>query len=131
MLTSKMLQNTEMVGNVWVAGSASQALDQMKAQTDAGQALPEMVFLDIRMPDMDGWQFMDALTTTFSHHPKPEIVLLTGSTRTKDLIKSVIDPTVGILINKPLTDFELRQVLRDFMNRRMNTGNGGNAALSG
>ena len=111
MLTAKMLKNTNLVENVWIANSARQALDLVDTHLEAGSLLPEIIFLDIRMPEMDGWDFMEEYTTRFKPKKKPEIVLLTGSTRTNDLIKSAMNPQVGLLINKPLTDFELKQVL--------------------
>ncbi len=115
LITAKMLKNTNLVENVWIATSARQALDLVETHLDAGDCLPEIILLDIRMPEMDGWEFMEAFTTRFKPEQKPEIVLLTGSTRTNDLIKSAMNPEVGLLINKPLTDFELKQVLMDYL----------------
>lgn len=122
LLTSKMLINTNLVKNVWTDTSASRAFERMKQRIETGEDLPEMIFLDLRMPDMDGWQFLDAIKEHEELDPKPEIILLTGSTRTNDLIKSVVTPHIGSLINKPLTDFELRQVLTNYLEGQMCAG---------
>lgn len=115
LLTAKMLKNTNLVENVWIASSAREALDLIETQFEADGCLPEIILLDIRMPDMDGWGFLETLNTRFNPRQIPKIVLLTGSTRTNDLIQSAMNPEVGLLINKPLTEFELKQVLVGYL----------------
>ncbi|TFG74761.1 MAG: response regulator, partial [Flavobacteriales bacterium] len=36
------------------------AIDQIKAALENKKSLPEVIFLDINMPIMDGWQFLEA-----------------------------------------------------------------------
>lgn len=118
LLTRKMLENTGLVENVSLAGSAKAALDAMADNLETGRPLPEIIFLDIRMPDMDGWEFLNHFAARFGPRRQPEVVMLTGSTDTNDLIKSALQPEVDQLINKPLTDFELKRVLKEHLTER-------------
>jgi CheY-like chemotaxis protein len=81
---------------VEVAGDGAEALDRLR-----GGPTPCVILLDLAMPGMDGWQFMDVL----SHHPcwvGVPVVLLTGAADVSredvlalgadDLLHKPIDP---------------------------------------
>lgn len=55
----KMLQSLYPQRPIHTFANGKQALDAVKAGIDVG-ALPEVIFLDINMPIMDGWQFLEA-----------------------------------------------------------------------
>lgn len=56
----KMLQAMEVAGSIHTFANGQEALEAIRARKDAGRRLPEVIFLDINMPIMDGWQFLDA-----------------------------------------------------------------------
>ena len=91
--------------------SAIEFLKNMEKITSAIEALPEVIFLDIDMPLMDGFQFLDefeALTDSTKTHCK--IVMLTSSINPQDMNKSQKYPFVKKYINKPLTQDNLRKL---------------------
>ena len=53
----------------------------------ATQLRPELILLDIGMPDMDGWQIARALRQALGHD-EVRIVAVSGRTRPEDFVRS-------------------------------------------
>lgn len=95
---------------VLVQGGFATAIMQMPSPEDALQALsvarvlPDLILLDIRMPEMDGFEFMERLALLpegISQQVK--IVLLSSSIDPVDYQRAVQNPLVMGFIPKPLT----------------------------
>lgn len=66
---------------------------------------PDVILLDIIMPEMDGFQFLEAFAQLSSDlHKKCKVVLLSTSDSFKDLNRANKSPFVRKFINKPLTN---------------------------
>ncbi|MBD0254105.1 MAG: response regulator [Cytophagales bacterium] len=86
------------------------ALSDLKAALEDGNALPDLILLDINMPVMDGWQFLAALAAL----PKPRevpVVMLTSSIDSEDMARARTFPAVRGFFSKPLSAPMLDQVL--------------------
>lgn len=55
----KMLDNTIAYKTLSTYGNGRLALDGIKKALRANKPMPEVIFLDINMPIMDGWQFLE------------------------------------------------------------------------
>ena len=74
--------------------------------------LPQVVFLDLNMPLMDGWQFLEALAPYEEKlRDNCTIYILTSSLALADLEKSRRYSLVAGLIHKPLDRGEIRAIL--------------------
>jgi CheY-like chemotaxis protein len=84
--------------------SAKDALDYIKSQSNLRLPLPEIIFLDIRMPVMDGFGFLEEFNKLSDHiksHMK--IVMLSSSFDKSDYNRAMENENVKKYINKPLT----------------------------
>ncbi len=84
---------------------AAAALEQLNHWLmDNTDVLPEIIFLDIDMPDMNGWEFLDELQLLpESMIEKCHIIMLTSSIDFEDIEKSKTYKVVRSFITKPLT----------------------------
>mgnify|MGYP003444148822 CR=1 FL=1 len=82
--------------------SAKETLEFLNS-ADA-EELPEVIFLDIIMPEMDGFQFLDEFDKlSESVRKRCKIVLLSSSDSFKDLNRANKNKLVKKFLNKPLT----------------------------
>lgn len=72
---------------------------------------PECIFLDLNMPGMDGWQFLDALQALPSPGTRPSVVILSSSVMMEDIERALRHPLVEGYLTKPLHMAELRVAL--------------------
>ncbi len=61
---------------------------------------PTVIFLDLNMPELDGWGFLQQMKETNLTHP---VIILTSSTSALDQARCVEFPNVLAYHTKPLT----------------------------
>ena len=77
----------------------------------AKKVLPDVIFLDIDMPLMDGFQFLDEFEKLSNElKTKCRIVMLTSSINPQDVNKSKKYSYVKKYINKPLSHLNLEKL---------------------
>lgn len=64
---------------------------------------PDLILLDINMPRMDGFEFLEAASERFGTNLCPVIVMLTTSLNPKDEKRAKSFSIVRDFLNKPLT----------------------------
>lgn len=112
LINQKMIEAANISEHIYVHSGAKSAIELLKniekLKGLASQILPEVIFLDIDMPLMDGFQFLDLfdkLHESTKQHCK--IVMLTSSINPQDINKSKAYHYVKKYINKPLTQQNL------------------------
>lgn len=81
--------------------SGAEALDALFASDE--DSIPEVMFLDLNMPIMDGWGFLDALAPLKCRlRERCSIYILTSSLDTSDTARLQDYPFVTGLIHKPI-----------------------------
>jgi CheY-like chemotaxis protein len=58
-LTKKTIEATNFDGNIKEFGDGREAIDYLKEIAFTQQELPDVIFLDLSMPVMDGWEFLE------------------------------------------------------------------------
>nr|WP_299074619.1 response regulator [uncultured Allomuricauda sp.] len=57
----KMLKLKVECNDIKAFENGKMALDDLKGRIEYGDGIPEVIFLDINMPIMDGWEFLEEL----------------------------------------------------------------------
>ena len=113
MVNKKIIHITFPTIRVTPYSDAAIALRDLKhwEATDATQ-LPDLIFLDINMPHMDGWEFLDEfITFPETVLQKTKVVMLTSSVDINDIAKSKNYKPVTDFLSKPLSKDNLRTLL--------------------
>lgn len=74
----KMLSAVTDCANINSYGNGKLAIDGLKQLLKENQEIPEVIFLDINMPIMDGWQFLEEFISLPIHN-KIRINIVTSS----------------------------------------------------
>lgn len=111
LINQKMIEAANLAEHIYIHTTAKGALEFLKNTEKLpldNQVLPDIVFLDIDMPLMDGFQFLDLFNQLKEETKKKcKIVILTSSINPQDISKSKNYGFVKKYLNKPLTQQSL------------------------
>ncbi|PQJ75630.1 response regulator [Polaribacter gangjinensis] len=110
-----VLQKESCAENIVSFQSAEEALEYIKDTIKNGFHFPELIFLDINMPRMNGWEFIEEYNKISKQNKISKIVvMLTTSLDTKDREKAESIKEINEFLSKPLTPEKIHQVLESF-----------------
>lgn len=91
------------------------ALHYLEEQSKSrNQRLPDVIFLDLNMPFIDGWTFLESYKNLMPFFNKDvDLFLLTSSTNHKDMQRAKSFPIVSNYISKPLNINTLEKIRTD------------------
>ena len=102
-VNQKMIENNNVATHVIAHQSAKATIEYLNTAPD--ENIPDVIFLDIIMPDVDGFQFLEEFRKMPAKiHDKCKIIMLSTSDSFKDLNRANQSPHVHKFLNKPLTD---------------------------
>jgi CheY-like chemotaxis protein len=72
---------------------------------------PQLIFLDLNMPVMGGWEFLDRFSTSdYADYNKTKVIILSSTINPEDLEKSKKYPMVIDFLSKPISKEMLEYV---------------------
>lgn len=109
MIVKKIIERTEEFDTIKFYDDAVYALADFK---DPEIMLPEMILLDINMPQMDGWQFLEGLQALRPNFKNETIIyIVTSSIAHSDREKANSIEEVSGFLSKPLSVDHLKKLI--------------------
>jgi len=112
LINQKMIEAASIAEHIYIHTGARSAIEFLrnleKLDMETKNVMPEVIFLDIDMPLMDGFQFLDEFDKLSEETKKKcKVVMLTSSINPQDVNKSKRYSYVKKYINKPLSQDNL------------------------
>ncbi len=110
-INKRIIELTNFATKIEIKNSGKSALEYLTKEQNNIDKLPDLIFLDINMPIVDGFVFL----YEFEHYPKQikekcKIIILSSSDNKRDIDKIVNNDFVIKFITKPLTEDALGEV---------------------
>jgi CheY-like chemotaxis protein len=119
--TRIILEEAGCTDHVHAVHSGQEALDYLSGNKHLNEPLPpDLIFLDINMPAMDGWEFLDEYKNLSGDcHSKAVVVMLTTSLNPDDKAKAKQRTEITCFENKPLTEEKINRILKKYFKDRL------------
>jgi two-component system, chemotaxis family, chemotaxis protein CheY len=106
-LSEFILSHTHFASRILTFLDPRKALDTLTSNLSGD--LPEYLFLDLNMPFLDGWQFLDQLEPyALDLQDRMRVYILTSSVAPEDKIRARRYPLVVGFLEKPLDEGQLK-----------------------
>lgn len=116
-ITKKILSKQEKVESINTFINGLEALNYLKENANKDTALPDILFLDLFMPIMDGWQFLTEFANLESNYlNKITIYICTSSISPHDVERAKSINIVSDYIIKPISKTKLIDILNQHTN---------------
>jgi CheY-like chemotaxis protein len=117
---SLIIEETGCADHVQAVQSGQKALEYLTNSEDYPEysncfPSPDLIFLDINMPAMNGWEFLDKYRELKKEHKgNTVLIMLTTSLFSEDVLKAIKIPEISGFESKPLTPEVIDGILKKY-----------------
>jgi CheY-like chemotaxis protein len=117
-INGKIVAITKLFDDVIVCRSGEEALNYLKQHLTSPKVLPEFILLDIQMPEMSGFEFLEHYKKLPASFTEVCIIAMLSSTLDfSDIQRAEANPFVVKLLKKPLIPAVLQEVVKENLQR--------------
>lgn len=110
----RLMIETNFCEEILVYDNGEDAIKEFKSHEEAGKQLPSIIFLDLNMPIMNGWDFLDAFCKIGSSEINNTVVyIISSSVDPRDLVRIKDYAIVKNYILKPVTVKDLTAIQKE------------------
>lgn len=113
-LTMKIIRSTGLVENISVFRDGEEAIEHLKSIANQQAMLPDVILLDLSMPIMDGWEFLEEYVKLKATIEKDiQLYLASSSISPHDIERSKGIKEVSDFIVKPFEKERFIEILKN------------------
>ncbi|MCX2484885.1 response regulator [Pedobacter sp. MR2016-24] len=105
-IIKKLIEKTGYLLEIISMSNGELAIEHLKKQNSQNLALPDLIFLDINMPIMTGWEFLVEYEKLGIEKMIP-VYMLSSSIFQNDIDKARTFPNVKDFMSKPMSNHQL------------------------
>ncbi|AWX44252.1 hypothetical protein HME9304_01252 [Flagellimonas maritima] len=114
--TKRIMKEIDFCNDILVFNNGQDAMDGLNELTSQGKDLPSVIFLDLNMPIMNGWEFLeDFVQIPNNNREKVTVYIISSSVDPRDLERIKNYDVVNNYILKPLSPQDLEEVLESMI----------------
>ncbi len=111
-INERLIRKTNITDEIRIVLNGKEAIDYLTArQLHERKKSPELILLDINMPVMDGFEFLEAYKRLELYDKESVIIVMLTTSANPSDTKRLDDSGVAGYINKPLTESKLKEVM--------------------
>lgn len=111
-LMSKQMKLIDFCDSILVFSDGEEALKFLRPIVETPETLPSVILLDINMPVLDGWQFLDEFVK-FKFEKKITVYIVSSSIDQADYMKAASYKAIANFYVKPITNDNLYEMLKE------------------
>lgn len=101
---SKLITKNNFCEKILQYNSAKNALNYILENQENNSLMPQIIFLDIYMPEMDGFEFLEEYQKLYSNStPYCKVIMVSSSIDDSDILRAKLDKNVALFATKPIT----------------------------
>lgn len=113
-IIKKIVEKTGYPIDMVAKSNGQQAIDYLKEAIIQNKTMPQLVLIDINMPVMNGWEFIEAYET-LQMEQKVDMYILSSSVYENDIERTKSYKAVKGFISKPLSMERLTELVKAVM----------------
>lgn len=110
---SKLIGKNNFAKKILKYNSAEKALSYIVKNKENKLLMPQIIFLDIYMPNMDGFEFLENFKRVFKNTIQNcKIIIVSSSIDDSDISRAKLDKSITLFAVKPVT----KKIFEDLIN---------------
>jgi CheY-like chemotaxis protein len=116
LISKKTLQRMGIVNEVHTALNGEEAINLLNDYFQGALSLPDVILLDLNMPIMDGFSFIEAFKRLNIPNKDSMRIVIVSSSQNPNDVRKAKEMGITAFLTKPVTETNLRTAFEDFIN---------------
>lgn len=111
--TKRVMEMADFSNSIMVFNNGEEAITKLRPIMKSRETIPDVILLDLNMPIMDGWQFLDEFIK-IKTEKQVVIYIVTSSIDPEDVARAKSYEEVDNYLVKPIKADQLRCIMENF-----------------